>query len=122
MAASSTLETIQRADLAGALGFGAAAVLAPRLVQRVYGVRDPSPQAVLMTRLWGGVLGGMGAHVLTSPGGMDRRTLQTLAAMNAVNAASSALTPGLLARTRVMATLTSAAFAAASAYGAAQQG
>lgn len=115
---SSTVESVYRIDSAGALAFGACALLTPRLVQRVYGVPAPSPEGVQMTRLWGGALCGLAATMAVVPGSSRRQVLQVLAAMNAVDAVAPLVTDGLTSRTRAMSSLTSAAFAALSAYGA----
>lgn len=116
---STTLESIQRVNSAGALGFGALGLLTPRLMNRTYGMGDGGPSTVFLTRLWGGTLVGLGYLTLnTPPGEPRRRLLVTMAAMNATNAVTPLLTPGLSKWTRASTSLTSAVFAGISAYGA----
>ena len=100
----------------GSLGFGAIAVLTPRLFLRIYGVPDEE-NLRLMTRLWGGRTAVLGALALTLDDSEDRRSLMTAtAAMNAVDTLLIAASHAP-ARARAMGAATSAAFAAALGYG-----
>jgi hypothetical protein len=107
-------DTLQRAVSAGTLGFGAAGLLAPNLLARTYGVRDPAPEFTFMTRLWGTSLLALGTVSLsTEPGPARRAFLTAAAAQNAVDALSALAAKDLPVRTRFLAAATSAGFGAA---------
>ena len=98
------------------IGFGAIAVLTPRLFLGIYGVPDEE-NVRLMTRLWGtrnAVLGGLALALRDEE---SRRTLMTAAA--ALNAVDTLLisTSHVPHRARAMGAATTAGFAAALAYG-----
>ena len=98
------------------LGFGAVAILTPRLFLGVYGVPDEE-NVRLMTRLWGTRNVVLGVLTLTLRDTEDRRTLMTAAAaMEAVDTMLIA-TSSVPARARAMGAATTAGFAAALAYG-----
>jgi uncharacterized protein DUF4267 len=98
------------------LGFGAVAVLTPRLFLGVYGVPDEQ-NVRLMTRMWGTRTAALGALALVLGGTENRRTLMIAAA--AMDAADTLLiaTSSASVRARAMGSATTAAFAAALAYG-----
>jgi hypothetical protein len=107
-------DTLQRAVTASTLGFGAAGLLAPNLLARTYGVRDPAPEFIYMARLWGTSLLVLGTVSLSAEPGPARRTLLTAAAaQNAVDALSALAAKDLPARTRFLAAATSVGFGAA---------
>jgi len=98
------------------VGFGAVAILAPRLFLGMYGV--PNDDNVrLMTRMWGTRTAVLGALALALGDTGDRRTLMTAAAaMDAADTLLIAAAP-VPARARAMGAATTAAFAGALAYG-----
>lgn len=99
----------------GALGFGALAVLAPRLFLGIYGIPDEN-NVRLMTRVWGTRTTVLGALTLMLRDAGDRRTLMTAAA--AMEAIDTLLisTSHAPTRARVMGAATTAGFATATAY------
>jgi hypothetical protein len=98
------------------LGFGAVAVLTPRSFLGIYGVPDEK-SVRLMTRMWGTRTAVLGALALALRDAGDRRTLLTAAAaMNAADTLLIAASP-VPSRARAMGAATTAAFAAALAYG-----
>ena len=108
--------TIRNVLSYGALAFGAGSILAPRAVTRTYGLADPTPEHAYTLRLWGAALCALGAVGLQEDGVDDTRYLQVALAMNTVDTLA-ALGSGASARSRIMSAATSAAFAAAAAYG-----
>jgi hypothetical protein len=98
------------------VGFGAVAILAPRLFLGMYGV--PNDDNVrLMTRMWGTRTAVLGALALALGDAEDRRTLMTAAAaMDAADTLLIAASP-VPARARAMGAATTAGFAGALAYG-----
>lgn len=107
-------DTISTALAVGAVGFGAAGLLAPKLVVRTYGLPDTGPFRFL-TRLWGTRTAALGALMLLEGNPRGRRNLVLVAAaMNAVDAGVAlSAGPDLTTRTKVMAAATSGAFALA---------
>ena len=97
------------------LGFGAVAVLTPRLFLGAYGVPDEQ-NVRLMTRMWGTRTAALGALTLALRDTEDRRILMTAAA--AMDAADTLLiaTASVPARGRAMGAATTAGFAGAIAY------
>jgi hypothetical protein len=97
----------------GAIGFGAAATLVPRIFGGVYGLKDSGDLRV-MTRLWGTRTSLLGVLLLTATG-EERKRLILLA--TALNVADALLVAGagseVNKRSRVLGSLTSGAFAAA---------
>ena len=97
----------------GAVGFGAAATLTPRVFEAVYGLEDSGDLRV-MTRLWGARTAMLGVALLGATG-EERRRLTALA--TALNVADALITAGagseVNKRSRILGSLTSAAFAAA---------
>lgn len=107
-------ETVGTAIAGGAIGFGAAGLLAPRLVIRTYGLPDTGPFR-FMTRLWGTRTAALGVVMILERDARRRANLAAIAvAVNALDAVV-ATTAGrdLSARTKVMAAATSASFALA---------
>lgn len=106
--------TVGTSLAAGAVGFGAAGLLAPSLVVRTYGLPDTAPFRFL-TRLWGTRTAVLGALMLLERSSSGRRNLVLAAtAMNAVDAGVAlASGPDLSTRTKVMAAATSGTFALA---------
>jgi hypothetical protein len=108
-------DDIRRSVGFASLGFGAVAMLSPRLFLATYGV--PHDENVrLMTRLWGTRTAALGALSVALGDTEDRRALMTAAA--AMNAADTLLIAGspVPARARAMGAATTAAFAGATAY------
>lgn len=107
---------------AASLGFGAAGMLAPTMLRRVYGVPGSedgrNAGLVYLGRMWGSRTAVIGALALAASTKEDRKRVLTLAAgMNAFDAVVAATARSLPPRPRVMGALTSGFFAAASAYG-----
>jgi hypothetical protein len=98
------------------MGFGAVAILAPRLFLGAYGL--PNDENVrLMTRMWGTRSAVLGALTLALNDSEDRRTLLVAAAaMDAADTLVIAASP-VPVRARAMGAATTAAFAGALAYG-----
>jgi hypothetical protein len=109
-------DDIRRSVGYASLGFGAVAVLTPRLFLGAYGVPDEQ-NLRLMTRMWGTRTAALGALTLALRDTEDRRTLMAAAA--AMDAADTLLIASSSAsvRARAMGAATTAAFAAALAYG-----
>lgn len=108
-----TKSTVGNAMAAGAVGFGAAGILAPRALARAYGLPS-TPPVRFMARLWGTRNAALGALYLTSRSeGARRNMVVAEVAVNAADAVLAATASGVSARTRVMAAATSAAFAGA---------
>ncbi len=109
-------EDIRNSVSCASIAFGAVAALTPRLFLGVYGVPHEENLRV-MTRMWGTRTAVLGALGLALGDKDDRRTLMTaVAAMNAADTLliSAARVP---VRARAMGAATTAAFAAAVAYG-----
>jgi len=108
-------DDMRKAVSYGALGFGALAVLTPRLFLGIYGIPDEN-NVRLMTRVWGTRTTVLGALALMIGNAEDRRTLMTAAAaMEAVDTLliSTSRAP---TRARILGAATTATFAAATAY------
>jgi hypothetical protein len=106
--------SLQKGVAAATLGFGAAGLLAPNLLARTYGVRDPAPEFTYMARLWGSSLLVLGTLTLTAKDAEARRGMATAAVvMNAADGLSALTATGMPWSTRMMAAATSAAFGAA---------
>jgi hypothetical protein len=115
--AGTDVDAIRKGLSYGAIGFGALAVLAPRVFAGVYGLKgDGNVRAI--TRLWGTrtALLGVLAAIETDPA-VQRRLIT---GATALNAADSMLTlkagSDVALRARIMGAATSAGFAAAGAY------
>lgn len=107
---------IQKSLGVASVAFGAIGALTPRLLLGMYGVPN-DVNVRTMTRLWGTRTAVLGLLVFTLQGGENKQKLMSLcAAMNVADAVIVAATGGLPARSRVLASLTSAAFAGAIAY------
>lgn len=106
-------DTVANAVAGGALAFGAAGLAAPQLLIGTYGLPNTGPFRFL-ARLWGTRTATLGALALMQPAAQRRPFYAAAAAMNAVDAAV-ALGAGrdVSTRTKVMAAVTSASFAAA---------
>jgi hypothetical protein len=94
------------------IGFGAAATLAPRVFEAVYGLKD-DPELRVMTRLWGTRTAVL-SLVLLGAEKDERKRLTTLAtAMNLADALIVATAgSGVKKRSRVLGSLSSVVFAA----------
>jgi hypothetical protein len=106
-------DDIRRSVGYASIGFGAVAVLTPRLFLGIYGVHDEE-DVRLMTRLWGtrnAVLGGLALALRDEEG---RRTVMT--ALNAVDTLLIS-TSHVPKRARAMGAATTAGFAAVLTYG-----
>ena len=115
----STRQSIARATGAGSLAFGVVAMLSPGALRRTYGDRTSSGGALdYFGRTWGTRTAVLGALVLTSKTDEEKKRLAYFsAAMNAMDAISAFRGgDGMPASTKVMAGVTSAGFAASSAY------
>ncbi|HEY8301666.1 MAG TPA: hypothetical protein VIG48_07195 [Jatrophihabitans sp.] len=101
----------------GAIGFGALAVLAPRVFKGIYGLKGDG-NLLVMTRLWGTRTAALGAIGVVTRGTPHVKTLLTIGtAMNAADALVIAgAGPDVPVRSRVMGALTAAAFAAMGSY------
>lgn len=112
------IDTVRTAIGAGSLGFGVLASLSPSLLRRAYGDSASSGGALdYFGRTWGTRTAVLGALTLTASSPEERRRLAGLAAaMNALDSLAAFGARGMPGRTRVMAGLTSAGFAAASGY------
>lgn len=117
MAGQTLAERILRAAGIGAIGFGAVASLAPRAFAGVYGLGE-DPHTRVLTRLWGTRTVVLGAIALGVGSPQDQRAVMTAAAaMNSADALFAATAPGISVRGRVLGSLSSGSFAAALAYG-----
>ena len=115
--ADQTVETVGKAIGAGSLGFGLMATLAPGALRRAYGDSTSSGGSLdYFGRTWGTRTAVLGALTLMSAPSDRKRIAGLAAGMNAVDAIAALRADGMPATTRRMAGLTSAAFAAASAY------
>jgi hypothetical protein len=107
-------ETIHKVVTAGTLGFGVAGLLAPNLLAKTYGVRDPAPEYTYVARLWGSSLLVLGSLSLqTEPGEARRRLVTAAAAQNVADGLAALTATGMPWSTRLLAAATSAGFAAA---------
>ncbi len=100
----------------GSLGFGALAILSPGTLNKMYGMDDDSAALAYLGRMWGTRTALLGALTLTAGPEEQRRLALGGTALNALDTLSALATPGLSGRTRAMASLTTAVFAAAAAY------
>lgn len=110
-------DQVRSAIAMAAVGFGAVAVVVPRVFTAVYGLTG-NPNVTVMTRLWGTRTAGLGAVMLAAGNPEDKRRLGMLG--TALNTADAVLAftagPGVSKRGKFLGTLTSGAFAAAGAY------
>ena len=106
--------TMSTSIAAGAIGFGAAAVVAPRLIAGIYGLPNTGPFRFLL-RLWGTRTATLGALLLSEDDDARRRRVTTAAAaMNAIDALVALRAgPEVKRRSKLLAALTSGGFAAA---------
>jgi len=116
MSDQSTADTLRTAIGAGSLGFGLVAILAPATLAKTYGMNGDSADMHYMGRAWGSRTALLGALSLTAGPEEQQRLAVGAAALNAVDTLAVLATSGLPARTKAMASLTSAAFCAASVY------
>ncbi len=94
------------------IGFGAAATLAPRVFEAVYGLSD-DPELRVMTRLWGTRTAFLSLALLGAEKEERKRLTMLATAMNAADALIVATAgSGVNKRSRVLGALSSAAFAA----------
>ena len=100
----------------GSLGFGALAILSPGTLNKMYGMDDDSGALAYLGRMWGTRTALLGALTLTAGPEEQRRLALGGTALNTLDTLSALATPGLSGRTRATAALTTAAFAAATAY------
>lgn len=114
MTQADTDSNVARSLALAAVAFGVAATALPKLFAGVYGLPTTGPFRFL-TRLWGTRTLALGVMVLLED---DPRRIRRLvavdAAVNAVDAAAAATAgPDVTTRTKVMAGVTSGAFAVA---------
>jgi hypothetical protein len=107
-------DTLNQGLAWGAIGFGAAATLTPKVFEGIYGLKD-SGELRVMTRLWGTRTALLGVVLLGAEDDDARKKLAMLAGgMNVVDAFIIATAGSEVnKRSRVLGSLTSAAFAAA---------
>ncbi|MDQ4037082.1 MAG: hypothetical protein M3313_01700 [Actinomycetota bacterium] len=111
MADASKTDTIQRATNVAALAFGAAGLLAPDALARVYGIRNGDPELRFLTRLWGTRTAVLGVILSATTTADKSRILGPAIAMNTVDVLVALTSTGIPARTRYLAAATSATFA-----------
>lgn len=106
--------TVSTSIASGAIGFGVAAVLAPRIITGLYGLPNTGPFRFLL-RIWGTRTATLGALMIAEADDARRRRLMTAAtAMNAVDAlVALSAGPEVKRRSKLLAALTSGGFAAA---------
>lgn len=106
--------TVSTSIAGGAIGFGVAAVLAPRIITGLYGLPNTGPFRFLL-RIWGTRTATLGALLIAEADDARRRRLMTAAtAMNAVDAiVALSAGPEVKKRSKFLAALTSGGFAAA---------
>ena len=114
----SNIHTIGKAIGAGSLAFGIFATLSPAGLRRTYGDSVSSGGSLdYFGRTWGTRTAVLGALSLMAESDAERKRIANLAAaMNAVDSLVAFGTTGIPGTTRVMAGVTSAAFAATGAY------
>ena len=112
------IHTIGQAIGAGSLGFGIVATLSPTALRRTYGDSISSGGSLdYFGRTWGTRTAVLGALSLMAESDTERKRVANLSAvMNAVDSVVAFRATGMPTTTRVMAGLTSAAFAAGGAY------
>ncbi len=117
MSGKSQVDQLTDAINYGAVGFGALAVLAPRLFQGIYGLKGDG-NLMAMSRLWGSRTAAIGVIGLLSRGSGNYKNLLAVgSAMSVVDTLIIANAgPDVALRSRVMGAATSAAFAGAGAY------
>ncbi|MCW2846877.1 MAG: hypothetical protein JWR90_851 [Marmoricola sp.] len=97
----------------GAVGFGVVGALAPRVFEAAYGLHD-NPELRVMTRLWGTRTALLGVLFLSAEGEEERKRFAVLA--TGLNLADALITasagPAVGKRSRILGSLSSAAFAA----------
>jgi hypothetical protein len=116
--ADQTVDTLTKAIGAGSLAFGVLGTFAPGALRAAYGDGGSSGGSLdYFGRTWGTRTAVLGALTLSAGSDHERKRLAALGAgMNAVDSISAFRGQGMPAATRMMAGLTSAAFAVASAY------
>lgn len=113
MPASAALSEPNRVVGITGVAFGAAALIAPRTLLRLYGMDASTADTAFLARMWGTRTAAMGAFLLLGDSDSSRRLASTVAtAVNGVDAAVALAGPGLSSRTRVMVALTSGGLAA----------
>ena len=105
-------EQIARLVGGSALAFGAAAVLTPRALARLFGLRDVNRELVYMIRFAGTANAALGINLVTARDAEARRRLLLLGAV--VDGANCLLTlgAGLSRRTALLASVTNGIVAA----------
>lgn len=113
-----TVDTLAKAIGAGSLAFGVLATVSPTVLRRSYGDRRSTGGALnYFGRTWGTRTAAFGALTLAAGSDGEReRIAMAAAAMNSLDALAAWGATGMPVATRVMAGFTSAAFAAGSAY------
>lgn len=115
--AQTSTDSIVKAIGAAAVGFGAAGTLAPGLLTSIYGMKEKGGDFGFMSRMWGTRTAVLGAITLATPAGpLRRQTTMMAVAMNAVDSLVAFSGRDLSTRTRLLAGLTSGAFAALGAW------
>ena len=113
------LDQLEQGLAIGAVGFGVAAALTPRVFTALYGLGS-DPRLLTMTRLWGTSTAALGA--LSLMGAIDsEKGNPIVAGLNVANLVLIARTDGIPARSKALGALTSAGFAAGFGYLAAAQ-
>ena len=116
--ATQNIDSVRTAIGAGSLGFGVLATLSPKVLRRAYGDSSSNGGALdYFGRTWGTRTAVLGALTLLASSDEEVARLSALAAaMNAADSLAAFSARGMPGRTRVMAGLTSAGFAVASGY------
>lgn len=117
MSSAPTTDSVLRVTGLASVGFGVTALLAPRTLAGLYGMPADTGEFTYLSRGWGSRTAAYGALALAASSDEEReRMLLSSVALNGLDTLSALTTRRLPARTRVMAGLTSAGFAAAAVY------
>ena len=102
--------TARSAISAISLGFGAAGVLAPRLLAKLYNAPEPTPEQIYTIRIWAAATGALGVLGMQADELDDEKYLQVALGVNIVDALAGATTSST-PRFRLMTAATSGALA-----------
>ena len=108
-------KTISTTLAGGAVGFGAFALVAPKLLAGIYGLPNTGPFRFIL-RLWGTRTATLGALAFAAPAAQKKQVYVATAVMDAVDVVVAVSAgPDLTRRTKILAALTSGTFAVAAA-------
>ena len=102
----SATATARSALAAISLGFGAAGVLAPRTLAKLYDAPEPTPEHIYTLRIWAAATSALGVLGLMDDAIDDERYLQIGIGVNLIDAVAGA-TADATPRFRIMTALTS---------------